>query len=721
MAEYSNADKVLDAANIAQNTAANLERIVKEYSKPIENLNKALGGFGIGLTKFGVINAKLEILNDRIELEQKQTKQLLAYQMRFENVLKSSKLKNQLDKFGPKILGDTIQDALAAGGPALAEAIDLGAMMTGVGKDPAKMFEFIKDFRNISGFNADQQKQLISSLKRNFARQDALISALGELTSTLQATAQLSPTISENIVSLLGDLTNQFPGLEQQFGDFFKTFLTDATIGRGYLGAELANAQKELVQKLISKSATKEDVLDFIDLVSTSPDIKARKEFLLAQAGTTGLLQDSIVQLSQMAGPLALLARNLDSAVKTTNELNKVNVVPQKAFEGQELENQITNQIDITLDKINSTVQLTADEFYEIQKFVAKFGGDLTLSLDQLKGTLDETAANINKTQGSTIVALREQEKITSDLYTNIKMTMDAASTGFQIFEGVTDILKKIEESKKKNLGDSCANPLYVVLCNQNVGGGSPNGKNTTTPVPTPTPTPTPVPPASPRPAPPPAPPAPPTPRPPPPPRIPRIPGGMKGPIVFVIGYAIFKTAQAIIDSFGTDAPNRNNISKTDGKPTFRDYDLEKAMRGSEFHPEGFEYMTPFRAGMENYQENLRAWENWSRDPQGGAATKLLEKTLQHPETFDKFMQYREDSGYKYAPLEKPYTREEWIQMQYDMSQWPEKIGKVLHDVLRPENDALLGALEDLKDEVSIVSKTIVETSLYERYNPTFG
>jgi hypothetical protein len=195
----------------------------------------------------------------------------------------------------------------------------------------------------------------------------------------------------------------------------------------------------------------------------------------------------------------------------------------------------------------------------------------------------------------------------------------------------------------------------------------------------------------------------------------------MKGPIVFVIGYAIFKTAQAIIDSFGTDAPNRNNISKTDGKPTFRDYDLEKAMRGSEFHPEGFEYMTPFRAGMENYQENLRAWENWSRDPQGGAATKLLEKTLQHPETFDKFMQYREDSGYKYAPLEKPYTREEWIQMQYDMSQWPEKIGKVLHDVLRPENDALLGALEDLKDEVSIVSKTIVETSLYERYNPTFG
>jgi hypothetical protein len=59
--------------------------------------------------------------------------------------------------------------------------------------------------------------------------------------------------------------------------------------------------------------------------------------------------------------------------------------------------------------------------------------------------------------------------------------------------------------------------------------------------------------------------------------------------------------------------------------------------------------------------------------------------------------------------------------MQYDMSQWPEKIGKVLHDVLRPENDALLGALEDLKDEVSIVSKTIVETSLYERYNPTFG
>jgi hypothetical protein len=584
MAEYSNADKALDAANIAQNTAANLERIVKEYSKPIENLNKALGGFGIGLTKFGVINAKLEILNDRIELEQKQTKQLLAYQMRFENVLKSSKLKNQLDKFGPKILGDTIQDALAAGGPALAEAIDLGAMMTGVGKDPAKMFEFIKDFRNISGFNADQQKQLISSLTKNFSRQDALITALGELTATLQATAQLSPEISENIVSLLGDLTNQFPGLEQQFGDFFKTFLTDTTISRGYLGAELANAQKDLVQKLISKSATKEDILDLIDLVSTSPEIKAREQLSLAQAGTTGLLQDSIVQLSQMLGPLVPLIRNLDSAVKTTNEINKKNVVPQKAFEGQELENQITNQIDITLDKINSTVQLTADEFYEIQKFVAKFGGDLTLSLDQLKGTLDETAANINKTQAANINAIREQEKITSDLYTNIKMTMDAASTGFQIFEGVTDILKKIEESKKKNLGDSCANPLYVVLCNQNVGvgtGSPPSNKPSDTKKPTtPTNKPTNEPPTSRPPNMPPwtrggpTPPAPPAP---PPPRIPRIPGGMKGPIVFVIGYAIFKIGQAIIDSFGTDAPNRNNISKTDGKPTFRDYELEKA------------------------------------------------------------------------------------------------------------------------------------------------
>jgi len=713
MAEYTNLEKTLDGVNAVEQAVDRVERLVKEYSDPIQKLNKSLGGFGIGLTKFGAINAKLEVLNDRLELEQKQTKQLLAFQMRFENVLKAPSLKNQLDKFGPQILGDTIQDALAAGGPALAEAIDLGAMMTGVGKDPAKMFEFIKDFRNISGFNADQQKQLISSLKRNFARQDALISALGELTSTLQATAQLSPKISENIVSLLGDLTNQFPGLEQQFGDFFKTFLTDATIGRGYLGAELANAQKDLVQKLISKSATKEDILDFIDLVSTSPEIKAREEFLLAQAGTTGLLQDSIVQLSQMAGPLALLARNLDSAVKTTNELNKVNVVPQKAFEGQELENQITNQLDINLDKINNAIKITKEDFFEIQKYAAKIGADLTFSLDQLQGTIQETAESVNKNSLETLRNIRAEEEKLSDAYTKYAIGRDIFDVSKGAISAGVDILAKAKETAdaaRGRLGESCAKPMYVVICDEGIDAESKKKSDTS----------------------------------------------KKG--WLSTAWDKFKGwIGGILTAIGTATLAFGNKFKDFAMKTIPMWwkGLSPLMKGLviagvtaaiaaifalinsmlEVGGTTSKMADPIRytGGRENFEANKATYESllllkksyedseYQAPPQLLDAIKQLQEVLQEPETKNDFYKFLQERNIDPTTNPPPIFSEE------NSQKMGAAIGSVLEKKLNsinfvmPENEAMLGALADLKDEVSIVSKTIIETRFSQRYEPTFG
>jgi hypothetical protein len=703
MAEYGGIDRTLDAVTGVEQAVDRVERIVKEYSKPIERLNKAIGGFGIGLTKFGSLNAKLEALNDRLELEQKQTKQLLGFQMRFENVLKSNKLKPQLDKFGPKILGDTIQDALAAGGPALADQIDLGAMLTSVGKDPAKMFEFIKDFRVISGFNADQQKSLISSLKKNFSRQDQLISALGELTATLQATAQVSPEISKNIVSLMGDLTSQFPGLEQQFGDFFKTFLSDPNIGRGYLGVELANAQKTLVGKLIEKNATKEDLLGFIDLIANSPELKARQNMTLGYARATGQLQDAIVLQQKMQGDLAAKAKSLSSAIKTTEGLQKDTVVPEAQFVGGELEKSIINQLDITLDKINSSTKLTRDDFFKIQEYAAKIGADLTFSLDQLKGTLQETAESVNKTNQETITKIREQEEILSDLYTKYSIGRDIFDTTKGAIDTVVDMFRKAKEAKDAmadKLGSSCDKPMYVVMCDEAAMEESKKKSE---------------------------------------------PDTKKGWWETIRDLAIFKwlsdkggvVLEKLKGGWGKMLVGLKSIV-----PWFKGLTplLKTVVVAGVLAIIGIifalinamldvggtastQQQRPVPRGIDYFDDDIRVYktlrEQRAMGNNVGETIKEFEEGFQLPDTKEKFYEFLKNEGINQTTIAPARSLSEEEATRY---------GEVISDVLEkklnntnfvaPENESIIAAIFKLKEEVSIVSKTLIDVKSTERYNP---